>query len=89
MSKPLAAGVSKKSPKAGPVDANGAYTKVQKRTLGNMKKGGVKKAPIGALLPLAMKVLPAVSGMMGGKKKEETMKRGGKVKKASKISKKK
>jgi hypothetical protein len=88
-SKNLAAGVTKKIKKAGPVDPKGAFTKVQERTLGNMKKGGVKKAPIGALLPLAMKVLPAVSGMMGGKKKEETMKRGVKVKKASKTSKKK
>jgi hypothetical protein len=48
MKKPLAAGVSKKSPKAGPVDAKGAYTKVQERTLGNMKKGGkIKKAQEG------------------------------------------
>ena len=48
MKKPLAAGVSKKSPKAGPVDAKGAYTKVQERTLGNMKKGGkIKKAKLG------------------------------------------
>lgn len=44
----VAAGVSKKSPKAGPVDPNGAYTKVQQRTLGNMKKGGkIKKAQTG------------------------------------------
>ncbi len=48
MKKPLAAGVSKKSPKAGMVDPNGAYTKVQERTLGNMKKGGkLKKAAAG------------------------------------------
>jgi hypothetical protein len=40
-----AGGVSKKSPKAPMVDPNGAWTKVQERTLGNMKKGGtIKKA---------------------------------------------
>jgi hypothetical protein len=38
--KNLSAGPSKKTPKAGPVDPKGAYTKVQERTLGNMKKGG-------------------------------------------------
>jgi hypothetical protein len=35
-----AGGVAGKSPKAPMVDPNGAYTKVQMRTLGNMKKGG-------------------------------------------------
>lgn len=43
-----AGGVAGKSPKAPMVDPNGAYTKVQERTLGNMKKGGkVKKALFG------------------------------------------
>jgi hypothetical protein len=43
-----------------------------------MKKGGtVKKAALGALLPLAMKALPMVAGMLGGKKK----KNGGSMKK--------
>lgn len=35
-----AGGVAGKQPKAGMVDPNGAYTKVQERTLGSMKKGG-------------------------------------------------
>lgn len=35
-----AGGVAGKSPKAGMVDPRGAYTKVQTRTLGNMKSGG-------------------------------------------------
>jgi len=35
-----AGGVAGKSPKAGMVDPRGAYTKVQMRTLGNMKMGG-------------------------------------------------
>ena len=35
-----AGGVAGKSVKAPMVDPNGAYTKVQERTLGNMKKGG-------------------------------------------------
>lgn len=43
-----AGGVAGKQPKAGMVDPKGAYTKVQERTLGNMKKGGkVKKAQNG------------------------------------------
>jgi len=35
-----AGGVKSTQPKAGMVDPKGAYTKVQMRTLGNMKKGG-------------------------------------------------
>lgn len=35
-----AGGVAGKQPKAGMVDPKGAYTKVQMRTLGSMKKGG-------------------------------------------------
>ena len=38
--KNLSAGVSKSSKKAPMVDPKGAFTKVQQRTLGNMKKGG-------------------------------------------------
>lgn len=35
-----AGGVASKKVKAPMVDPKGAYTKVQERTLGNMKKGG-------------------------------------------------
>jgi len=103
--KNLSAGPSKKTPVAGPVDPKGKWTGIQKRTLGNMKKGGkIKKAPIGALLPLAAKALPMIGkalgggagkGMLGkmggnmlggliggGNDKEESMKKGGKIKKA-------
>ena len=46
--KNLSAGVSKTTKKAPMVDPKGAYTKVQQRTLGNMKKGGkIKKAQTG------------------------------------------
>ena len=38
--KNLSAGPSKKTPIAPKVDPKGQYTKVQERTLGNMKKGG-------------------------------------------------
>ena len=38
--KNISAGVSYKKVKAPMVDPKGAYTKVQQRTLGNMKKGG-------------------------------------------------
>jgi hypothetical protein len=38
--KNLSAGVGGKGKKAPMVDPKGAYTKVQQRTLGNMKKGG-------------------------------------------------
>jgi len=38
--KNLSAGPSKKTPVSGPVDPKGQYTKVQERTLGNMKEGG-------------------------------------------------
>lgn len=47
-SKNLSAGVTKKTKKAPMVDPKGAYTKVQERTLGNMKKGG--KTPPKAFL---------------------------------------
>jgi hypothetical protein len=65
--KNLSAGPSKKTPVAGPVDPKGKWTGIQKRTLGNMKKGGkIKKAPIGALLPLAAKALPMIGKALGG-----------------------
>jgi hypothetical protein len=38
--KNLSAGPSKKTLKAGPVDPQGNWTKVQERTLGKMKSGG-------------------------------------------------
>lgn len=38
--KNISAGVAGKGKKAPMVDPKGAYTKVQERTLGNMKKGG-------------------------------------------------
>jgi len=42
--KNLSAGPSKKTSIAPKVDPKGAYTKVQQRTLGNMKSGGkIKK----------------------------------------------
>jgi hypothetical protein len=47
--KNLSAGVAPQNKKkAGPVDAKGAYTKVQERTIGKMKMGGMmKKAKAG------------------------------------------
>jgi hypothetical protein len=45
--KNLSAGPSKKTPKAPLVDPKGAYTKVQQRTLGTMKKGGSMKKKTG------------------------------------------
>ena len=47
--KNVSAGVAPQNKKkVGPVDPKGAYTKVQKRTLGNMKMGGaVKKCKYG------------------------------------------
>jgi hypothetical protein len=54
--KNLSAGPSKKTKNAGPVDPKGQYTKVQERTLGNMKKGGkMKKAEDGIDQPRASK----------------------------------
>jgi hypothetical protein len=44
LKKAQAGGVTKTTKKAPMVDPKGAWTKVQERTLGNMKKGGkVKK----------------------------------------------
>lgn len=51
--KNLSAGPSKKTPIAPKVDPKGQYTKVQERTLGNMKKGGkLKKAQGGDSLTM-------------------------------------
>jgi hypothetical protein len=57
--KNLSAGPSKKTPIAPKVDPNGAYTKVQERTLGNMKKGGkvskgMHKMPDGSMMKNSM-----------------------------------
>lgn len=41
--KNLSAGPSKKTAKAGPIDPKGQWTKVQERTIDNMKKGGKTK----------------------------------------------
>lgn len=69
--KNLSAGVSKASKRVGPVDPKGAYTKVQKRTLGNMKKGG--KAPKAFLGMLATGL---AGNMMQRKLKKKIMKEG-------------
>jgi len=84
MKKPLAAGVSKKSPKAPMVDPKGAYTKVQERTLGNMKKGGkMKKAASGASLkPVDKSANPGLSKLPTPvRNKMGYQKTGGKTKK--------
>lgn len=52
--KNLSAGPSKKTPIAPKVDPNGQYTKVQERTLGNMKKGGAVKAKDGKWIQKAV-----------------------------------
>ena len=49
-----AGGVAGKQPKAGMVDPQGAYTKVQQRTLGSMKKGGTVKAKDGKWIQKAI-----------------------------------
>jgi len=68
--KNLSAGPSKKSPIAPKVDPKGQYTKVQERTLGNMKKGGkMKKANFGDFLGKAfdtgMKIKGVADSMRG------------------------
>ena len=57
--KNISAGPSKKTPKAPLVDPKGAYTKVQQRTLGTMKKGGavkkgMHKMPDGSMMKNSM-----------------------------------
>lgn len=64
--KNISAGPSKATPVAGPIDAQGDWTKIQERTIGNMKKGGsVKKG---------MHKMPDGSMM-----KNSDMKKGGKL----------
>jgi len=70
----LAAGVSKSSKKAPMVDPKGAWTKVQERTLGNMKKGGKVKKAMGGMS------LPSVIANKIQEKQAEKYKSGGAVK---------
>lgn len=56
--KNISAGPSKKTAKAPMVDPKGAYTKVQQRTLGKMKNGGIKKAQKGKGITPTYKNLP-------------------------------
>ena len=50
--KNLSAGPSKMTKRAGPIDPNGKWTKVQERTIGNMKTGGsISKAKNGKSFP--------------------------------------
>jgi len=63
---------------APPYDKATYADKIAGATKGKAKNGKpVKKAAIGALLPLAMKAAPMIAGMLGGKKK----KMGGSIKK--------
>jgi hypothetical protein len=71
-SKNLAAGVTKKTKKAGMVDPKGAYTKVQERTLGNMKNGGMKKAQNGITEDGVLSKIPAAGAMKKTKSKERS-----------------
>ncbi len=67
-SKNIAAGVAPQNKKkVGPVDPKGAYTKVQERTIGKMKKGGSLK-PIGDDKPGLKKLPTAVRNKMGFQK---------------------
>jgi hypothetical protein len=83
--KNISAGPSKKTPVAGPVDAKGQYTKVQERTLGNMKTGGtlsptkqnvgktigkLNKAKDGKWIQKAIKKPGALRSSLGVKKGE-------------------
>jgi hypothetical protein len=81
--KNISAGPSKKSPTASKVDPKGAYTKVQERTLGNMKMGGSLKKPSDD--QKGLKALPTpVRNKMGYQKNggaTKMMKSGGKMKK--------
>ena len=64
-----AGGVSGKSPKAPMVDPKGAYTKVQERTLGNMKMGGTLSPTKKSVGKTIGKLNKAKSGMKMSKKK--------------------
>lgn len=74
--KNLSAGPSKKTPIAPKVDPQGQYTKVQERTLGNMKKGGkVKKAQGGDSLTMKRaEVYKANKPVLDSAQKENTKK---------------
>jgi hypothetical protein len=76
--KNLSAGVSKTKKKAPMVDPKGAYTKVQERTLGNMKNGGVKKAQTGISQAQAKSSLQSSADSLR-KSAATYMKKGGKV----------
>lgn len=57
--KNLSAGPSKMTKRAGPIDPNGKWTKVQERTIGSMKKGGsvkkgMHKMPDGSMMKNSM-----------------------------------
>lgn len=66
--KNISAGPSKPSPKAPKVDPTGEYTKVQERTLGNMKKGGkLEKAKGGKWIQKAIKKPGALRKSLGAK----------------------
>lgn len=66
--KNLSAGVGAKGKKAPMVDPKGAYTKVQQRTLGNMKGGGkVTKAEGGKWIQKAIKKPGALRKQLGAK----------------------
>jgi len=67
--KNLSAGPSKMTKRAGPIDPNGKWTKVQERTIGSMKKGGsvkkgMHKMPDGKMMKNSMM-------KMGGKTKKK------------------
>lgn len=74
--KNLSAGPSKKTPIAPKVDPQGQYTKVQERTLGNMKKGGkVKKAQGGDSIAIKKaEVYKANKSVLNSAQKENTKK---------------
>jgi hypothetical protein len=64
----VAAGVKGKSPKAGMVDPKGAWTKVQERTIGNMKMGGSLKPVDKTEKPGLAKLPTPVRNKMGYQK---------------------
>jgi len=51
-----------------------------------IKSKGVKKAPVGALLPLAAKILPAVASLVNNRNKKQEQQSGG-MKKGGKLTK--
>lgn len=92
--KNISAGPSKKQPIAPKVDPQGQYTKVQERTLGNMKKGGkVEKAKDGKWIQKAVKTMrtdkPCTGPKFGSKTCPPGSKRYNLAKTFKKMSKKK